>query len=438
MKKRNVAILGAAGRDYHNFLMKYKDNPYYDVKFFTATQIPGIEKRTFPKKLAGRLYKKDIPIFLETELPSLIKKYKIDDVVFSYSDIRHDQVMHKASISLANGANFVLLGGKDTMIKSKKPVISVCAVRTGSGKSETTRRIAEILKSKGKKVVAIRHPMPYGDLWKQRVQRFSDYSDLKKNKCTIEEREEYEPWIEIGIPIYAGVDYRAILKMAEKEAEIILWDGGNNDLSFYVSDLQIVVVDPHRAGHEIMYHPGEANFRMADVIVINKIGTAPKDGIKQIEGNIKALCPNAVVVKAESKLIIDKPKLLKGKKVIVVEDGPTLTHGGMGFGAGWIAAKRNGSKIISPKKYAVGSIKKTYEKYKNVSQVLPAMGYGKKQIAELEKTINLTPADLIVDGTPVNLTKLINVNKPVVTVDYVLKERGLSLDKVLKKFKFIK
>ena len=357
MKKRiNVAILGAAGRDYHNFLTKYKDDSMYDVKFFTATQIPGIEQRSFPKQLAGRLYKKNIPIFLEEHLPRLIKKYKINDVVFSYSDICHEDVMHKASLALANGANFILLGGEDTMIKSKKKIISVCAVRTGSGKSQTTRRVAEILRKHGKKVVAIRHPMPYGNLLKQRVQRFATYSDFDKHNCTIEEREEYEAWIKKDMVIYAGVDYAAILKEAEKEADIILWDGGNNDLPFYKPDLHIVVADPHRAGHEICYHPGEANFRMADVIVINKVDTAPKSGVKSIEDNIKCFNPKATVVKAASKLTIaDENKInLKGKRALIVEDGPTLTHGGMKFGAGYIAAKNAGAKIVSPKKYAIG------------------------------------------------------------------------------------
>ncbi|MCH7568598.1 MAG: GTPase [Nanoarchaeota archaeon] len=436
-ERRNVAILGAAGRDYHNFMTKYKDNPYYDVKFFTAAQIPGIEKRSFPRKLAGRLYKKDIPIFSEEKLPELIKKYDINDVVFSYSDISHIEVMHKASIALTNDANFVLLGPKDTMIKSKRKIISICAVRTGSGKSPTSRKIAEILKNYQKKVVAIRHPMPYGDLIKQKCQRYGEYSDLKKHNCTIEEREEYEPWIKMGIPIYSGIDYLEIIKKAEKEAEIIIWDGGNNDFPFYVPDLHVVVVDPHRAGHELLYHPGEMNFRMADVIVINKIDTAPKQGIKTIEENIKKVNPKAIVIKAESKIIVSDKNLLKGKRTIVVEDGPTLTHGGMGFGAGYIAAKRNKATIISPRRYAVGSIKKIYEKYKQVENVLPAMGYGKKQIKELEKTINKAKCDVVVDATPVNLSRIIKINKPIVRVEYVLKERGLSLESVLKKWRLI-
>lgn len=436
MKKRNVCIVGAGGRDFHNFLTKYRDNPYYEVKFFTAAQIPGIEKRVFPKEIAGKLYKQDIPIFPEEELPGLIKKYDIDDVVFSYSDVAHEDVMHKASLALACGANFVLLGGQDTMIKSKKPVISICAVRTGAGKSQTSRKIAEVLKKYGKRVVAIRHPMPYGDLNEEVVERFADYKDLEKNKCTIEEREEYEPWIERGIIIYAGVDYEKILREAEKEADVIIWDGGNNDLPFYKPDLHIVVADPHRAGHERLYHPGEANFRMADVIVINKMDSAPKEGVEKVLENIKKFNPKAIVIKADSKISVEGVAL-RGRKVLVVEDGPTLTHGGMKYGAGIIAAKRAGAKIVSPVKSAVGSIKGTYDKYKHVHDVLPAMGYSEKQIKELETTINKVNADIVIDATPVRLAKLIKINKPVVSVDYVLKERGLTLEKVLKKKRFI-
>ena len=438
MKKRNIAILGAGGRDFHNFLVKYKDNKNYDVKFFTATQIPGIEKRKFPKELAGRLYKKDIPIFPEEELPGLIKKHKIDDVVFSYSDLSHEDIMHKASISIAAGANFVLLGANETMIKSKKPLISVCAVRTGSGKSQTSRKVADILKEKGKRVVAIRHPMPYGDLIKQKCQRFAKYSDFDKYECTIEEREEYEPWVEKGMVIYAGVDYVEILRRAEKEADVIIWDGGNNDLPFYKPDLSIVVDDPYRAGHDMKYHPGEANFRMADVIVINKVNTAPKEGVKIIEQNIKKVNPKAIIVRAASEFIVSGAKSLRGKKALVVEDGPTLTHGGMSLGAGYVIAKKHGAKIISAKKYASGSIKNTYKKYPKLRDILPAMGYGEKQIKDLERTINKAKCDVVVDGTPVNISKLIKINKPIVEVDYYLKERGLGLKQVLKKFKFIR
>ncbi len=426
--------MGAAGRDYHNFLVKYANNKAYDVKFFTAEQIPGISERKFPHELAGKLYSRDIPIFHEADLPKLIEKYKIDDVVLAYSDLNHLDVMHKASISIANGANFVLLGGKETMIKSTKKVVSICAVRTGSGKSQTSRRVADILKARGIRVVAIRHPMPYGNLLKQEFQRFAEYSDLDKQNCTIEEREEYEPWIEKEIPIYAGVNYEKIVRAAEKEADVIIWDGGNNDLPFYKPDLHIVVVDPHRAGHEMLYHPGESNFRMADVIVINKMDTAPKAGVKKVEENIKKFNPEALVVKADSKLIVSNEKLLRGKRALVVEDGPTLTHGEMSFGAGFVVARRAGAKIVNPRLHAVGSIKKVFDNFKQLHDVLPAMGYGKKQIEELESTINRTNCDVVVDGTPVGLAKIMKINKPVVDVDYVLKERNIKLDKVLKKF----
>jgi len=434
---KNIAILGAAGRDYHNFLVKYKDNPLYKVKFFTAAQIPGIEKRSFPKELAGKLYKEDIPFFSEDKLVELIKKYDIDEVVLSYSDLSHNDVMHKASIALSCGANFVMLGPKETMIKSKKPVISVCAVRTGAGKSQTSKKIAQILKENGKRVVAIRHPMPYGDLIKEKVQRFATYEDLTINKCTIEEREEYEPWIKSGFIIYAGVDYKEILDKAEKEADVILWDGGNNDFSFYHSDLLFVVADPHRPGHELLYHPGETNIRMADIIIINKIDTAKKEQIKILENNINSVNKKAVIIKAESEITLSSKLSLKGKRALVIEDGPTLTHGGMKIGAGFIIAKRKGCKIVSPIKYAVGSIKETYKKYSHLKYVLPAMGYSSNQIKDLEKTINKTPCDIVIDGSPVNLSRLIKINKPIIDVAYSLKEKGLSLKEVLKKNGFI-
>lgn len=437
IKKRNVCILGAAGRDFHNFLMVYKDNPVYDVKFFTAEQIPGIEKRSFPKKMAGRLYNKDIPIFPERDLPGLLKKYNVDDVVMSYSDLSHETVMHVASLVNACGASMVMLGADDTMLESKKKVISVCAVRTGAGKSQTTRRIAEVLKKAGKKVVAIRHPMPYGDLMKQRCQRFAKYDDFEKHECTIEEREEYEPWVERDIPIYAGVDYEMILRQAEKEADIILWDGGNNDTSFIKADLYVTVVDPHRAGHEVSYYPGETNLRLADVIVINKIGTAPKGGVETVMDNIKRVNPKATVIKAKSKFIIRSGGLMKNRRALVVEDGPTLTHGGMSYGAGFLAAKKYKAKIISPKKFAVGSIADTYKKYRHLKNILPAMGYGAKQIKDLEKTINKSKVQVVVDGSPINLAKLVDTQIPIVRVRYVLHEVGLSLEDVLKKKKFI-
>ena len=436
MKKR-VIILGAAGRDYHNFLTYFKDNPNYEVVAFTQAQIPGIEKRKFPKQLAGRLYKKDIPFYPEEKLSELIKKLNVDEVVFSYSDVSHEYVMHLASISIANGADFVLLGPKSTMIKSKKPLISVCAVRTGSGKSQTSRKIGTTLKKMGYKVVAIRHPMPYGNLMKERVQRFANYNDLRKNNVTIEEREEYEPWINNNIIIYAGVDYKEILKQAEKEADVIIWDGGNNDLPFYYSNLYIVIMDPHRAGHELLYHPGEANFRMADVIVVNKIDTAKKEDIRMVLNNIKQINPKARVIMAKSKVIADNPELIKGKNVLVIEDGPTLTHGGMTFGAGTVAAKIYKAKsIVDAEKYAVKSIKEVYKRYRHLRKILPAMGYGKKQIKDLQDTINKVKCDIVIDGSPVNLQRLIKINKPIINVNYELEEIGkLNLEKLLKGFK---
>ena len=438
MKKRNVLIVGAAGRDYWNFLTYFKDNPYYNVVAFTQTQIPGIEKRKFPAELAGGLYKKDIPFYPEEKLPELIKKLKIDKVVFAYSDVKHEDVMHLASIALANGADFILLGPKSTMIKSKKKIISVCAVRTGSGKSQTSRAIAKILKDSGKKVVAIRHSMPYGDLLKQRVQRFESERDFKKHKTTIEEEEEYQPWIDNGFVVYAGVDYKEILKKAEREADIIIWDGGNNDLPFYFSDLHIVVADPHRAGHELLYHPGEANFRMADVIVINKVDSAKKKDIELVKENIKKYNPKAKVILARSELIIDKPEMIKGKKCLVVGDGPTLSHGGMKFGAGTLAVKKYNGKLVDPRKYVFGSIKEIYRKYKHLESELPAMGYGKKQIHELELTINKVPCNIVIDSTPANLKRIVKINKPVVQVDYELGSKAIKeLKKILKKDKFI-
>jgi len=428
--------MGAAGRDYHVFLQYFKDNPYYEVVAFTQNQIPGIENRSFPKKLAGRLYKKNIPFYPESQLPKLIKKLKVDKVVFAYSDVSHEYVMHMASIAIASGADFYLLGPSSTYIENKIPIISVCAVRTGSGKSQTSRKIGQILRDWGYRVVAIRHPMPYGDLIKQEVQRFARYEDLDKGNATIEEREEYEPWINLEIPIYAGVDYRKILKKAEKEADIIIWDGGNNDLSFYKPDLHIVVMDPHRAGHELRYHPGEANFRMADVLIVNKIDTARKEDIKIVLNNIKQINPRAKVIMAESRLIVDKPELIREKKVLVVEDGPTLTHGEMKFGAGTVAAERfKAGSIVDAERYAVNSLKKVYRKYPLLKKVLPSMGYSKSQIKDLQKTINQAKCDVVIDGTPVNLERLIKINKPIVTVNYELHEVGkLDLIKVLKKF----
>jgi len=433
-----VIISGAAGRDYHNFLVYFKDNPKSEVVAFTQAQIPGIEKRSFPKELAGKLYKKDIPFYPEEKLPELIKKYSVDEVVFSYSDVTHNQVMHLASIALANGADFRLLGPKSTMLKSKKLVISICAVRTGSGKSQTTRAIAKILKKNNKKVVSIRHPMPYGDLIKQKVQRFSSEKDFKKYHTTIEEEEEYQPWIDNQMVVYAGVDYKEILKQAEEEADIILWDGGNNDLSFYHSDLHIVVADPHRAGHELLYHPGETNFRMADIILINKVDSASKENIQLIKNNAKQYNSKAKIILARSDILVKSPEKIKNKRCLVVGDGPTLSHGGMSFGAGTLAVKKYQGKIVDPRKYLVGSIKEAYKKYPNLQLELPAMGYSKKQIQELQTIINDTPCDLVVDGTPANLKRIIKTKKPIVEVNYELGNKAVKeLTLMLKKLKFI-
>ena len=434
MKK--VIIMGAAGRDFHNFNVYFRNNPASKVVAFTATQIPDIEGRQYPAELAGKLYPKGIPIHPEADLTSLINEYKVDDVHFAYSDVAHEYVMNKASQVMAAGANFVLLGPDDTMIKSRKPVVSVCAVRTGSGKSQTSRKVALLLKAKGRRVVVIRHPMPYGDLVKQKVQRFAAYSDLDKHECTIEEREEYEPHIDNGIIVYAGVDYGAILRQAEKEADIILWDGGNNDFSFYKSDLEIVVADPHRAGHERRYHPGETNFRRAKVIVINKMDTARKDQVDIVMTNIKSLNPAAVVIRANSKITVDDGGAIAGKRVLVIEDGPTLTHGGMKFGAGIVAAQKYGAaEIIDPRPFAVGSIKKTFEKYNHLDRVLPAMGYGDKQTEELDATIDRIDCDLIISATPIDLNRVITPNKKMLRVRYELEEIGSpTLKDVLKGF----
>ncbi len=437
-KKRNTIILGAAGRDFHNFLTFFKNNKNYKVICFTAEQIPGISNRKFPAKLSGKLYKKGIPIYKESQLPELIKKHKVQDVFLSYSDLSHLDVMHKASIATASGANFHLLGPNDTQIKSKKPLVSITAVRTGAGKSQTSRKVAQILKEKGLKVIAIRHPMPYGDLVKQEVQRFSSYKDMIKHKCTIEEREEYDPWVKLGIPIYAGVDYEKILKEAEKEADVIIWDGGNNDTSFYKPDISITVTDPHRAGHELLYYPGETNFRSADVIVINKIDSAPKPKVQELIKNIKQHNPKAKIIKAKSQLILSHKEPIRNKKVLVIGDGPTLTHGGMSFGAGTIAAKQHKAKIINPYKHAVGAIKQTFEKYPHLKKgsEIPAMGYSQKQNKDLQLTINRSKADIIIDGTPVNLKKQIKIKKPFVEVDYILKEIGHpNLKDILKSIK---
>jgi predicted GTPase len=435
-RMKKVIIMGAAGRDFHNFNTYFRDNPDYRVVAFTATQIPDIEGRKYPAALAGKLYPKGIPIHAEAELDKLIAAHKVDDVHLAYSDLPHAYVMDKASQVLAAGANFVLLGPDDTMIKSRKPVVSVCAVRTGSGKSQTSRRVAEILQKKGRKVVAIRHPMPYGDLVKQKVQRFATYADLVKHECTIEEREEYEPHIDKGIIVYAGVDYGAILRQAEKEADVILWDGGNNDFSFYKSDLEIVVADPHRAGHELSFYPGAVNFRRADVIVINKMDTATPEGIDTVLASAKKVNPKAKIIRANSPTIVKDGGRITGKRVLVIEDGPTLTHGGMKYGAGIVAAKKYGAaEIIDPRPFAVGSIKKTFEKYDHLDNVLPAMGYGEKQTRELAQTIEAIDCDLVVSATPIDITRVIKVSKPILRVGYELEEIGTpTLKDVLKKF----
>ncbi|HIH73686.1 MAG: GTPase-like protein [Thermococcales archaeon 44_46] len=435
-KRKRVVILGAAGRDFHNFNTFFRDNPEYEVVAFTATQIPDIEGRIYPPELAGELYPNGIPIWNEDDLEKIIKEHDIDIVVFAYSDVSHEHVMHLASRAHAAGADFWLLGPKSTMIKSTKPVVAVTAVRTGCGKSQTSRKVAQLLQEMGYKVVAIRHPMPYGDLRKQVVQRFATFEDLDKYECTIEEREEYEPYIERGMVVYAGVDYEKMLREAEKEADIILWDGGNNDFPFYVPDLWIVVTDPHRPGHELKYHPGETNFRAADVIIINKIDTANRDDIQKVRESIEKVNPNAIVIEAASPIFVDKPELIKGKRVLVVEDGPTLTHGGMKYGAGYVAAKKFGAKeIIDPRPYAVGSIVETYKKYPHLDVILPAMGYGKKQIKELEETINRADADVVIMGTPVDLRRFMNLNKPAVRVRYELEEIGYpKLKDILKEF----
>lgn len=432
--RKKVIIMGAAGRDFHNFNVFFKDKEEYEIVCFTATQIPNIENRKYPKELSGKLYPEGIPILPESELQELIRKNNVKYVVFSYSDVSHNYVMERASLALANGANFMLLSPTDTMIESNKPVVSVCAVRTGCGKSQTTRYVGNVLKNMGKKVAVIRHPMPYGDLVRQKVQKFVNFEDLDKHQCTIEEREEYEPHIRMGFTVFAGVDYGEILKEAEKDADIILWDGGNNDTPFYKPDIHIVVTDPHRPCHEILYHPGHTNLKMADIVVINKIDTSPVENIETVRKNIMNNNPNALIIDAASPIFVEDHTKIKGKRVLVVEDGPTLTHGEMSYGAGYVAAKRFGAKeIIDPRKFAVGSIVETYHKYPNTGNVLPAMGYGEKQIQELEKTINNSDADIVIIATPIDLGRLIKINKPYVRTTYELQVIGKpTLEDVIK------
>ncbi len=434
MSPKRTIIMGAAGRDFHNFNTYFRGNKDYEVVAFTATQIPDIEGRTYPAQLAGDLYPKGIPIHAEEDLPQLIKDLNVDEVVFAYSDIPHQVVMHKASLVNALGPDFRLMGEKSTQIKSTKPVVSICAVRTGSGKSQTTRRVSLLLRQLGYKVAAIRHPMPYGDLVKQTVQRYADYSDLVKHECTIEEREEYEPHLDNGVLVFAGVDYEAILRQAEKEVDIILWDGGNNDFSFYVSDLKIVVADPHRPGHESSYYPGETNSLDADVFVINKVDTADADAVIAVRDNLRRLNPDAVVIEAASPLFVDDPAAIKGKRVLVIEDGPTLTHGEMAYGAGYVAARRFGAaEIVDPRPFAVGSIAATFEKYPKTGPILPAMGYGEAQTRDLEATIAKSDVDMVIIGTPIDLTRVLKINKPYQRVRYELQEIGQpTLEDILK------
>jgi predicted GTPase len=436
MGKIRVVMMGAAGRDFHNFNVYFRDNEAYDVVAFTATQIPDIEGRIYPPELAGRLYSQGIPIEAEENLVDLIKEKDIDQVIFAYSDVSHEYIGHRAAVVNGAGADFILMGSKRTMLKSKVPVISVCAVRTGCGKSQTTRKISQILRDKRKRVVAIRHPMPYGDLAKQKVQRFAKYVDLEAHNCTIEEMEEYEPHLDIGNIVYAGVDYGAILEQAEKEADVILWDGGNNDTSFYEPDLLIVVVDPHRSGHELKYYPGETNLRTADVIIVNKVDTADLDCIEHIRSNIRRVNPGAVVIDAASPLYVEDPDIIRGKRVLVVEDGPTLTHGEMKYGAGVMAAKKYGAlEIVDPRPWVKGTIAETFEKYPNIGPLLPAMGYGDQQIKDLYETIEAVECDAVVVGTPIDLAKVVKIRKPFVRVQYKLQEIGEpTLEDVLKEF----
>ncbi len=421
----NVIIIGAAGRDFHNFNTCYRDNKHYNVVAFTAAQIPDIEGRKYPAELSGELYPDGIPIYAQGDLSNLIKKLDVDLCAFSYSDVSYQEVMSVAAEVNTAGANFLLIGGKNSMIKSSKPVIAVGAVRTGGGKSQTSRRIIEILMDQGLKVVAIRHPMPYGDIARQKVQRFAEIEDLDRHECTIEEMEEYEPHIRRGNVIYSGVDYEAILHEAEKEADVIVWDGGNNDFPFYEPDLMITIADPHRAGHELNYYPGETTLRMADVVLINKIDSAAPDGIETVRKNIEKVNPDAIVVDGASPISVDNPEDIKGKRVLVVEDGPTLTHGNMTFGAGTLAARKFGaSEIVDPRPFAEKRIKHTFEIYPEIGTVLPAMGYGKEQMADLEATINNADCDSVIIGTPIDLTRIININKPTVRVEYYLQEIG--------------
>jgi len=424
-RSKNVIIMGAAGRDFHNFNVYFRGNKEYRVVAFTAAQIPDIAGRVYPPELAGDPYREGIPIRPEEDLPRLIREYNVDEVVFAYSDVPHEYVMHKASLCLSLGADFRLMGPKTTMLKSEKPVVAVTAVRTGSGKSQTTRRVADILTERGKRVGVVRHPMPYGNLLSQAAERFATYEDMDENRCTIEEREEFEPLVDRGLVVWAGVDYERILRGVEKESDIVLWDGGNNDIPFFWPDIHIVVADPHRPGHEERYHPGETNLRMANIVVINKIDTAPPEGIEHVRQSIARLNPEAIVVEAASPIIVDDPDVIRGKRVLVVEDGPTLTHGEMRYGAGVIAAKRYGAQeLVDPRDFAVKSISDTYKKYPKIGTLLPAMGYGEAQVRDLEETIRRTPCDSVVVATPIDLGKVAEIDKPWTRVRYELQEIG--------------
>jgi predicted GTPase len=429
MDKRKVIIAGAAGRDFHNFNLLYRDNEDYEVVAFTATQIPDIDDRKYPSELAGKLYPNGIPIVSETELPNLVERERNSgnkvDVVFSYSDVPHEHVMRVASVALAKGANFLLPSPEETMIESSVPVVSICAVRTGCGKSQTTRAVSDCLTNMGKMAVAIRHPMPYGNLVAQRLQRFAQKEDLEKHDCTIEEMEEYEPHIDRGRIIYAGVDYEDITREAEKDADVIIWDGGNNDTPFLKSDLEIVVADPHRTGHELGYHPGNTNFLRADLFVINKVDSAEPAEVERLVEHCRTYNPQAKIIKAESTITVEDPSVIQGKRVLVVEDGPTLTHGEMKYGAGTVAARRNGAEeLVDPRSVAVGTIKDTFEKYPDIGVLLPAMGYGDKQIKDLEETINSTDCDAVVIATPIDLNRIVNIKKPTTRVMYELDDKA--------------
>lgn len=430
----NVIIMGAAGRDFHNFNVYFKDNKRYNVICFTATQIPDIDGRQYPGELAGKLYPNGVPIYSDERLADLIREYKVDLVAFSYSDVPHTEVMHKASVATAAGADFIIIAASYTMLKSTKKIISVCAVRTGCGKSQTSRKVVEILKNMGKKVVSVRHPMPYGDLTKQVVQRFESYEDIDRHNCTIEEREEYEPVVRMGAVIYAGIDYEKILREAEKEADVIVWDGGNNDTPFYKPDIHIVVFDPHRAGHETAYHPGETNMLLADIAIINKVDSAKIEDVKRVRETIEQHNPHAEIVLADSEVIAEGADRIKGKRVLVVEDGPTLTHGGMTYGAGVIAARRYGaSELVDPRPYLVGTLKQTFKKYPDIGTLLPAMGYGTQQAKDLETTINNVECDLVLAATPIDLTELLSIKKQTFRIRYEYKDNSKpTLEEIIK------